>query len=194
MTRMQVLARATLAGLGLAGMGMILAGFKYMPMRSLLDMMPEERLYAVAGLVAAVVLAIGVLVLLWRLVGRDGPALRLAGEEGTAGVEAGRGQLAGALRFGCVAAGLGLLGLYSEVLWETLNPAVAFFASGREFFQSIIGGNYERAWELGFAGLRHLVYPIGFLAWTAYLLTGAEKLVRRLAGYPFNPSTEGSES
>lgn len=175
MAKRHVTAQAVVFGLCLLGAGFVLRNYGYISM----------TLREVAAALLSLLAGAGILLFLYRTAENAALVKWLAGEEPEPVTEkADAGTLTGTLRFAAVSAGLILLAFHTEVIWETANLAVFFFRHGQEFFQSLIEGNYSLMLEKGLAGLKNLLYPIGLLAWIAYLLTGAEGLVRRDDGKP----------
>jgi vacuolar-type H+-ATPase subunit I/STV1 len=171
MTKWHVTTQAVIFGLCLLGAGFVLGSY---------DRISMETLKGAVAALPSLLAGAGILLFLYRTAKNASLVKWLAGEEPEPVTKsADTRTLAGALRLAAVSAGLILLAANIRAVWEALNTAVFFIRSGREFFQSIVEGDYSLALDQGLSGLKTLLYPIGLCGWIAYLLTGAEKLVFR---------------
>ena len=174
MTKMQIIAKAVLTGLGFYCAGVILRSVH----RQLLQAYGISHALAIIALVLAICAVI--LLVFFRIVRNEQLARKLAGEGPAIDLKTQRTWLAVSLRLSCVFAGLFLLaGSMNEVIDAVIKVAQFLPAASQLFSNLVYPGRFgEMLLVLILSMLRFLLH-MGFLAFIVYLMLGAPSFIRR---------------
>lgn len=174
MTKMQIIAKAVLTGLGFYCIGVILRSVH----RQFLQAYGIAHVLAVISLALAICAVI--LLVFFRIVRNEQLARKLAGEGPALDPKTQRTWLVASGRLSCVFAGLFLLaGSMTEVVDAVVNVA-QFLPAASQWFNNLVShGQFgEMLMVLILSMLRNLV-GLGFLAFIVYLMLGAPSFIRR---------------
>ncbi len=173
MTKMQIIAKAVLTGLGFYCVGIILRSVH----RQFLHAYGIAHALAIIALVLAICAII--LLVLWRISRNEQLARKLAGEGPALDPKTQRTWLAVSGRLSCVSAGLFLLaGSMNEVIDAVIKVAQLLPAASQWFNNIVSPGQFgEMLLVLILSMLRFLLH-MGFLALIVYLILGAPSFIR----------------
>ncbi|MCD6391976.1 MAG: hypothetical protein J7M40_00555 [Planctomycetes bacterium] len=173
MTKMQIIAKAVLAGLGFYCVGIILRSVH----RQFLHAYGIAHALAIIALVLAICAVI--LLVLWRISRNGQLARKLAGEGPALDRKTQRTWLAASFRLSCVFAGLFLLaGSITEVV-DAVVKVAQFLPAASQWFNNLVspGQFLEMLLVLILSVVKYLV-GLGFLAFIVYLMLGAPSFIR----------------
>jgi len=174
MTKMQIIAKAVLAGLGFYCVGVILRCIH----RQFLHAYGIAHALAIIALV--LVICAVILLVLWRISRNEQLARKLAGEGPAIDLKTQQTWLAVSHRLSCVFAGLFLLAGSMTEVTDAVVKAAQFLPAASQWFSNIVSpGQFGEMLLVLILSMLRLLLHVGFLAFTVYLMLGAPSFIRR---------------